>query len=153
MLKLIYTENSFYLERLAQSLEEWVTTRTLVSLRAGASFYIEPSTASFLLPADLPHLRELEVFVQQDTTDAIAESGAEAFGHAFAKGDAARTRTPIALSICDAQYVEVSLQGTWLTSDPEDEEGIFVTAMNYAVEFFLYQLWQEANHRASVPKD
>ncbi|NEP22635.1 alr0857 family protein [Moorena sp. SIO3I6] len=137
MLKLIYTENSFYLERLAQSLEEWVTTRTLVSLRAGASFYIEPSTASFLLPADLPHLRQLEVFVRQDKTDAIA------FGAA----------TPIALSICDAEYVEVSLQGTWLTSDPEDEEGIFVTAMNYAVEFFLYQLWQEANHRASVPKD
>ncbi|NEN99844.1 MAG: hypothetical protein F6J94_16585 [Moorea sp. SIO1F2] len=129
MLKLIYTENSFYLERLAQSLEEWVTTRTLVSLRAGASFYIEPSTASFLLPANLPHLRQLEVFVRQDKTDAIA------------------------LSICDAEYVEVSLQGTWLTSDPEDEEGIFVTAMNYAVEFFLYQLWQEANHRASVPKD
>ncbi|AOY79907.1 MAG: hypothetical protein F6K63_20485 [Moorea sp. SIO1G6] len=129
MLKLIYTENSFYLERLAQSLEEWVTTRTLVSLRAGASFYIEPSTASFLLPADLPQLRQLEVFVRQDKTDAIA------------------------LSICDAEYVEVSLQGTWLTSDPEDEEGIFVTAMNYAVEFFLYQLWQEANHRASVPKD
>ncbi|NEO34948.1 MAG: hypothetical protein F6J90_00965 [Moorea sp. SIOASIH] len=129
MLKLIYTENSFYLERLAQSLEEWVTTRTLVSLRAGASFYIEPSTASFLLPADLPHLRQLEVFVRQDQTDAIA------------------------LSICDAEYVEVSLQGTWLTSDPEDEEGIFVTAMNYAVEFFLDQLWQEANHRASVPKD
>ncbi len=145
MLKLIYTENSFYLERLAQSLEEWVTTRTLVSLRAGASFYIEPSTASFLLPADLPHLRQLEVFVRQDTTDAIAFGAAEAFGHA--------ARTPIALSICDAEYVEVSLQGTWLTSDPEDEEGIFVTAMNYAVEFFLYQLWQEANHRASVPKD
>ncbi|NEO69858.1 alr0857 family protein [Moorena sp. SIO3H5] len=137
MLKLIYTENSFYLERLAQSLEEWVTTRTLVSLRAGASFYIEPTTASFLLPANLPHLRELEVFVGQDTTDAIAESGA----------------SPIALSICDGEYVEVSLEGTWLTSDPEDQEGIFVTAMNYAVEFFLYQLWKEANHRASVPKD
>jgi len=51
MLKLTYTENSFYLERLAGSLEEWVTARVMLALRAASSLWVESSTASFLLPA------------------------------------------------------------------------------------------------------
>ncbi len=124
MLKLTYTENGFYLELLAQPLEEWVTARVMVALRSGTSLCVEPSNASFLLPADLPHLNALER--QGQTEDAIA------------------------LCLCDADYVEVSLQGTWLSSDPNGEEGIFVTVMSYAVEFFLFKLWQEAQTMTSV---
>jgi hypothetical protein len=50
----------------------------------------------------------------------------------------------IALSICDADYIEVSLQGTWMTSDSDGETGIFVTSMSYTVEFFLLKLWEES---------
>ncbi|NEP13049.1 MAG: hypothetical protein F6J92_02540 [Symploca sp. SIO1A3] len=124
MLKLTYTENGFYLELLAQPLEEWVTARVILALRSGTSLCVEPSNASFLLPADLPHLNTLER--QGQTEDAIA------------------------LCLCDADYVEVSLQGTWLSSDPNGEEGIFVTVMSYAVEFFLFKLWQEAQTMTSV---
>jgi hypothetical protein len=122
MLKLTYTENGFYLERLAQPLEEWVTARVILALRAGTSLVVEPSTASFLLPADLPQLRHLER--HKEGEDAIA------------------------LSICDAEYIEVSLQGTWMTSDSDGAEGIFVTSISYNVEFFLLKLWEESQARA-----
>lgn len=121
MLKLTYTEHSFYLEHLAQSLEEWVTARVILALRAGSRLCVEPSTASFLLPADMPQLRHLER--QQEGEDAIA------------------------LCVCDADYIEVSLQGTWMTSDSEGEAGIFVTSMSYAVEFFVLKLWEESQTR------
>ena len=123
MLKLTYTENGFYLERLAQPLEEWVTARVILALRAETSLCVEPSTASFLLPADMPQLRHLER--HQEGEDAIA------------------------LSLCDAEYVEVSLKGTWMTSDTDGVEGIFVTSMNYALEFFLIKLWEESQTRTS----
>jgi hypothetical protein len=120
MLKLTYTENGFHLEHLAQSLEEWVTARVILALRSGTGFCVEPSTAAFLLPADLPYLSDLEKLVQGENGDNIE------------------------LSFCDDHYVEVVLQGTWLTSEPNSEEGIFVTVMSERAEFFLYKLWQEA---------
>ena len=123
MLKLTYTENGFYLERLAQPLEEWVTARVILALRAGTNLCVEPSTASFLLPVDMPQLRHLER--HQEGEDAIA------------------------LSLCDAEYIEVSLKGTWMTSDIDGAEGIFVTSLNYAVEFFLIKLWEESQIRTS----
>jgi hypothetical protein len=118
MLKLTYTENGFYLERLAQPLEEWVTARMILALRAGTSLCVEPSTASFLLPADLPQRRHLE---------------------RYGEGEEA-----IVLTVCDGEYLEVSLNGTWMTSDSDGAEGIFVTSMSYAVEFFLLKLWEES---------
>ena len=123
MLKLTYTENGFYLERLAQPLEEWVTARVILALRAGTNLCVEPSTASFLLPANIPQLRHLER--HQEGEDAIA------------------------LSLCDAEYIEVSLKGTWMTSDIDGAEGVFVTSLNYAVEFFLIKLWEESQIRTS----
>jgi hypothetical protein len=121
MLKLTYTENGFYLERLAQPLEEWVTARVMLALRAGTSLSVEPSTASFLLAANLPQLRHLER--QQEGEEAIA------------------------LSLCDAEFVEVCLQGTWMTSNTAGAEGVFVTSMSYTVEFFLLKLWEESETR------
>lgn len=121
MLKLTYTENSFYLEHLAQPLEEWVTARVILALRAGTRLCAEPSTASFLLPVDLPQLRHLERH----------QEGEEA----------------IVLSVCDAEYIEVNLRGTWMTSESDGEAGVFVTSMNYNVEFFLLKLWEESQIR------
>ncbi|MGB7440619.1 MAG: alr0857 family protein [Coleofasciculaceae cyanobacterium] len=126
MLKLTYTENSFCLEHLTGSVEEWVTSRVILVMRVGAKLCIQPSTASFLLPADLPHLADLQAVVEQEHSEQLE------------------------LSLCDAEYVEVSLRGTWLVSEPESEEGVLVTAMSYRVEFFLMRLWQEAQAKTSV---
>ncbi len=59
MLKLTYTDNNFYIEPLSESLEDWLNIRVLLCLRAATSIYIEPSTASFLIPNNLPQWEDL----------------------------------------------------------------------------------------------
>ncbi|MBW4577380.1 MAG: hypothetical protein KME08_19245 [Aphanothece sp. CMT-3BRIN-NPC111] len=129
MLKLTYTETGFLLELLAQSLEDWVAQRVVLALRVATSICVEPSTASFLLPDDMPDLPDLEKVVQGEGVEEIS------------------------LSICDAEYVEVSMKGAWLSADPEDEEGVFVTALGDRTEFFLFKLWQEAKTSASAVRE
>ena len=125
MLKITYTENGFYLECLTDSLETWLANRVLVCLRATASVYVEPSTASLLLPLDLPYFGDLEA--AKDRSSNLLE-----------------------LYICDENSAEVSLQGIWVTSDEENEEGIFVCSLDEYTEFFLYQLWKEGNFDTSL---
>lgn len=125
MLKITYTENGFYLEHLTESLETWLANRVLVCLRATASIYVEPSTASLLLPIDLPYFRDLEAL--EDRSSNLLES-----------------------IVCDDNCAEVSLQGTWVTTDEDSEEGIFVSSLDERTEFFLYQLWKEGNLDTSL---
>ncbi len=129
MLKLTYTETDFYLELLAQPLEEWVLSRVMLSLRAGQKLLVEASTASFLLPADLPGLPLLQAVVELERNDASIET-------AYPLG--------ITLGVCDAEYIEVSLRGTWLATNGENAEGVFVAAMSDCIEFFLFKLWQDS---------
>ncbi|MBD2246634.1 alr0857 family protein [Nostoc sp. FACHB-888] len=126
MLKLTYTESSFYLECLTLSLEEWVAQRVILALRVGQSLCIEPSTASFLLPVDLPGVEVLKAEVKRDDREIIA------------------------LSACDAEYMEVTLRGSWLLDSSKDAVGVFFTTMSDRAEFFLHKLWQEAQACASV---
>jgi hypothetical protein len=125
MLKLTYTENGFDLERLAQSVEDWVTTRVMLSIRAGWQIHLQPSTASFLLPADLPGMKHLETQVRRDDSEIVD------------------------LCYCDAEYVEVSLRGTWVATSVDSDEGLFVVALSDRVEFFLFKLWQLSQTYAS----
>ena len=120
MLKLTYTETDFYLECLAQSLEEWVFLRVMLSLRAGQTLLVEPGTASFLLPADLPGQPLLQAAAELEQIEAIV------------------------VCVCDAESIEVSLHGTWLAADGESAEGVFVAVTSDRTEFFLSKLWQEA---------
>jgi len=129
MLKLIYADASVRMEHLAETLETWVTARVLLSLRAGTPLFVEPTTACFLLPADLPQLAALEAAVARDLPEAIA------------------------LDRCDTECVEVSLHGTWLAESAESDTGSFVAALPYNLEFFLYKVWQAAEAIASVPSD
>jgi hypothetical protein len=126
MLKLTYTENSFDLECLTLSLEEWVAQRVILTLRVGQSLCIEPSTASFLLPVDLPGVEVLKAEVKRDDREIIA------------------------LCASDTQYLEVTLQGSWLSDSSKDAVGVFFTTMSDRAEFFLHKLWQEAQACASV---
>lgn len=127
MLKLTYTETGFYLERLPQSLEEWMLSRVTLSLRAGLRLLVEPSTASFLLAAGLP-------------------------GQALLQAAAELDNQAIAVCVCDAEYIEVSLRGTWLTADAESAEGIFVTVISDHTEFLIFNLWLDAQACTSFLK-
>lgn len=126
MLKLTYTEDSFYMEYLTLSLEEWVAQRVIFSLRVGYSLCVQPSTASFLLPVDLPGVEALKAESRR------ADGGI------------------IDLAVCDAEYLEVTLCGSWLSDASEGADGVFVTTMSDRTEFFLHKLWQEAQSCASV---
>ncbi|WP_009630559.1 alr0857 family protein [Synechocystis sp. PCC 7509] len=126
MLKLTYIETGFYLEYLAKSLEEWVQGRVILALRVGESLCIEPTTASFLLPADLPGLDTLALEIRRLDLESIR------------------------LSAGDAEYLEVSIEGTWVSSKADSDEGVFVAVMSHSVEFFLLKLWQESQVSASV---
>lgn len=126
MLKLTYIETGFYLEHIAKSLEEWVQGRVILALRVGECLCIEPSTAAFLLPADLPGVDTLAIEVRRQAPEFII------------------------LSVCDAEYIEVSIKGTWVSSDTDSNEGVFVAAMSHSIEFFLLKLWQASQVDASV---
>ncbi len=129
MLKLTYMETGFNLERFAQSPEQLVALRVMLAMRVGQSISVEPSTAAFLLPVNLPALSLLETEVQREGTEAIA------------------------FCVADAEFVEVTLRGTWMSMDAEGVNGVFVTVVSDRAEFLLVKLWQEAQANASVMKE
>jgi hypothetical protein len=124
MLKITYIENGFYLEYLSESMATWMTRRALVCLRAGVSIYTESTTACVIIPNDLTILSEL-VKLQAD-------------------GEI------IELTPCDEEYIEVSLPGTWVSSDRDREEGIFVCDLGDRAEASLYRLWQKSQAETSA---
>ncbi|WP_088893531.1 alr0857 family protein [Leptolyngbya ohadii] len=117
MLKLTYTETGLYLELVPESIEEWLHLRLTLSLRTSQSFHLEPGTASFLLPTDLPGLNRLHRLIN-------------------------RTEQEITLTTADHSSVEISLRGIWIASTTHETEGVFVAAIDRAVEALLFDLWQ-----------
>lgn len=129
MLKFTYTETSFHLERLALSLEEVVATRVILAMRVGQSLCVEPITASFLLPSNLPGLHYLETEAKRENSEVIS------------------------VCVADAEFVEISLHGTWIAADYETAEGVFVTSLYDRTEFFLVKLWKEAENNISCVRE
>ncbi|MDJ0619903.1 MAG: hypothetical protein QNJ63_24710 [Calothrix sp. MO_192.B10] len=153
MLKLTYTEDSFHLEYLTQSPEEWVAQRVILAMRSGQFLCVKPSHASFLLPADLPGLEQLRQLIHTEDSGIIS------------------------LCHCDRDYVEVTLSGSWLAEDTEEATGIFVTSISDVsdgvtettptlqsaeateypstshTELLLYNLWLAAQNCASVIRE
>jgi hypothetical protein len=128
MLKFTYTETGITIERSSHSLEELVMLRVVLAMRVGQRLTVEPGTASFLLSANLQCWNLLEAVVQKslDSTIAVCQ--------------------------CDAEFIEVSLRGTWIAQDCGCEEGIFLAELSDALpgtlceraEFILFKLWQES---------
>lgn len=116
MLKVTYTEAGLHLESLSQALEEWIACRIVFALRTSQRLVIEPGSASILIAKSTTNLSILNAMLQE--TDSIT------------------------FSVCDSEYVEVSLQGTCLTSDFAGTEGIFVADLSPKTETMLLQLWQ-----------
>ncbi len=125
MLKITYTNTGFYLEYLQDSLETWLVDRVVLCLRASTSIYVEPSTASVLLPGDLPYVQNLAALKEE--YDGLIE-----------------------LTPCDEESVEFRLRGTWVTTKENSESGIFVSTLGAHAEISIYQLWQSANLGTSL---
>ncbi|AFY30528.1 alr0857 family protein [Calothrix sp. PCC 7507] len=115
MLKLTYAENSFNLELINEPWENWVNKRVVLALSAATQIYMKPSTAAFVIPAQLSDLADLEKLAPANM---------------------------IELCPCDASWVEVILKGIWLTSDANSEVGVFVTSLSKAAELLLEKIAQ-----------
>ena len=115
MLKLTYTDNDFQIERLNESLADWLTVRILLYLRAAKRIFIEPSAASFLLVADLPDWSYLQALQ-------------------------AENQEKIEFNLCDGEYMEISLQGIWVASEKSTSEGVFVCALSPQAEIMFDRL-------------
>jgi hypothetical protein len=117
MLKVTYTETGLYLEYFSEPLSEWLKVRNRLALTLDRSLWMEHCSAAILLPASLEDLDRLE--------DAIAQ---EAYN--------------VSISICDVEYIEVSLPGVWIPCQSNEFEGVFVTAIGQPTEQLLHSLWQ-----------
>jgi hypothetical protein len=118
MLKLIYTETDLHIEKLTASVEDWIGQRVLLALRVGKKVVVEPMNASFSLSTNLAGWNDLEYLICREANEAVA------------------------LSICDADSIEIGLEGYWLASSCTSEEGVFVTNLPPKVETALLKMWQ-----------
>ena len=118
MLKLNYTEVGLFIERTTTAPELFIAQRVVLAMRLGRLLQVEPGRASFLLPADIPELEELEAILQRECSSII-------------------TLIPV-----DDEFVEVGLSGSWIAEGRAANEGMFVTAMSNSTEFFIHKLWQ-----------
>ena len=136
MLKLNYTDVGLYMERTMTNLELLIAQRVLLAMRLGRSLHIEAGCASFLLPADIPQLKVLEMALHQEYGSVV---------------------TLIAI---DEEFVEVGLSGNWIAEDKNAHEGMFLTVMSvypeggtasHRTEFLIYKLWQMSEAHISSP--
>ncbi|WP_427161810.1 alr0857 family protein [Aliinostoc sp. HNIBRCY26] len=115
MLKLTYTENSFHLEHLNESLPDWVSKRVILALCSATKLHLEPTTATFLIVNDSSLISDLEQLSQENILE---------------------------ICPCDASSVEIILKGTWITSNLESATGIFVTKLSQSAELLLKSCFQ-----------
>jgi hypothetical protein len=115
MLKVMYGEAGLHLECLTQLVEDWIAVQSVLAVRTAQRLVVEHCSASLLLRSNLDGLKALEGLGE----DAIA------------------------LSICDAEFVEVSLSGIWISTG-DAEAGSFVVMLSQAAEVLLIHLWQES---------
>lgn len=114
MLKITYSDVEPFIEGVAQSVEAVVAQRSLVALRSGQPLWIQASYGSFPLPAQGP--------------------GASALAQAA-------RRQGLAVTVCDADWLEITLSGTWIADSPTSDHGILlVTGLEDALERQLLSL-------------
>jgi len=123
MLKVAYTESGLHLECLSQSVEEWIALCVVLALRTNQRLIVEHNRASILIPVALANLSTLKTLLQPEDTETIT------------------------LSVCDKEFIEVSLTGVWITSQVDATEGMFVASLSTNTELTLLQLWQDSQSR------
>lgn len=118
MLKLMYTESGLKGEQVTESLEDWMVQRSIFALRIGQPLNIEPGRASFLVSIDHPVFDSLVEQLLLETT------------------------MPIDICTVDEEYVEISLDGSWIASN--DHEGLFITSLQTRTEHLISRVWETA---------
>ncbi|MBD2328215.1 MAG: hypothetical protein B0A82_21455 [Alkalinema sp. CACIAM 70d] len=123
MLKITYTETGVYLERLYYTLEELVSLRVSLAMRLGQRLCVEPGTATILLP--LRYKNALSALDRE---------------------------TEIAYCVCDSEFLEVELHGTWIAQDVQIQDGVFITEVSDRAEYILMKLWRDSRDFLALPR-
>jgi hypothetical protein len=123
MLKLAYTETDLHIERLTIPVEKWISQRVLLAIRVGSSVSVEPMNAAFGLATNLDGWHDLEHLIGQEANEMVA------------------------LSVCDADTIEIGLEGYWLSSNAPSDEGLFVTHLPTAIETRIVEIWQASRQK------
>jgi hypothetical protein len=123
MLKLAYTDNDLHIERLATSVEKWISQRVLLALRTGSAVSVEPMNAAFGLATNLGGWSDLEYLICREASEIVS------------------------LSVCDADVIELGLEGYWLSSSSLGDEGLFVTHLPAAIEARIVEIWQASRQK------
>jgi hypothetical protein len=126
MLKLNYTEVGLYMEYVETSLELTIAQRVVLAMRLGQTLHVEPGRASFLLPMQMTALRDLQMLLTQDSHHRVA------------------------VTSVDRGYVEVSLQGSWISEGAEADQGMLLTVLGAPLEAMIYKLWQASQMLVSL---
>jgi hypothetical protein len=126
MLKLIYSEVGLCLEQIVnESLDQWITQRSILALRMGQSVCMHPGRASFLTPASALTVHHLDL----DWLNS--------------------PHCPISYCSVDEDFYEVNLVGVWISQHGQGSEGLFAATLGAQAESFVWQLWKSSQQ--SVP--
>ena len=125
MLKLNYNDYGLFLEQVVASIDAFAAQRVMLAIYAGETLHVEPGRAAFLLAGDTPGVAKLRDILQKEATGEIS------------------------LTAVDADYIEVSLKGTWIANSAQAESGMFVTALAPEIEALVYALWQATQQLAA----
>lgn len=115
MLRLTYSDLGLHLERVVTSIEFAIAQHVSLAMRLGQPLCVEPGRAAFLLPVDL--VADLNGVLQTEGTAAT-------------------------IATVDHQFAEVALNGSWLATNHDADEGIFLSIMSDRAEVLVYDLWQ-----------
>ncbi len=126
MLKLIYTETDLHIELLDTNLEDWVEQRLLFSDSTGEMVFLSSEQASFLLPATICEATAINFYLHHQGVKTVTAN------------------------YCDLDSIEIGLTGYWLSTDPDSDQGIFVTQLLDRVELYLWQLWCSGNSQSAM---
>lgn len=114
-----YFEDDFYIETSSMSLEGFITQRAITALRSGQALVVQPGYGSFELPSNLPEFSRFMLIVRN------SENG------------------PIVINHLDADYVEITIRGTWLASSSVSLSGIMLMSSSEEIISSLYRIWHE----------
>lgn len=126
MLKLTYTDQGLLLDDVDQSLDVWISSRMLLSVSTGIPIWIESIQASFIFSSDLPYLCNL--------IDKLSDH----LNHTFE------------LLVSEHNEIEMKISGTWISSHPDSQEGVFVCSFPDHIENCISLLLEEYNKSLTV---
>jgi hypothetical protein len=128
MLKIIYAETGQHLEQIAADTptarlrqeDNWIAKRLKFAKSIGQTLFVSKERAALMLRKPLCDVMEIDTHLRSLGADRVT------------------------VECCDLDWIEIGLAGSWIYTDFDSGEGVFVAQQPDRVESYLWQLWQVA---------